>query len=314
MRARLLAVGLLLCCLSSSVVQAARINGNLVVTGSENYCLDTGSVNAYACNLLYTITSYVTGATYRVKLASTNTGAATVNLNAVGTRPIRKFVLGALVDVTAGDLCAGEVLELKYDGTAVAMQLVNPPCDAPAIPGDVTSNTATSVDGEAMLFAGTTGKSSRRATGTGAATLTAGVLGVASGTGAATLTGGVLGVASGTGLATLTGGVLGTTAAPPGAVTGTIASGTTALATASIASGACGTIQTATATGAASTDVVIASFNARPSLVAGYTAATTGTLRVDVWLSTNTVNIEVCNNTQAAIVPGALSLNWRVVR
>lgn len=45
--------------------------------------------------------------------------------------------------------------------------------------GDVTSNTATSVDGEIALFNSTTGKSIKRATGTGLAKLTAGVLGVA---------------------------------------------------------------------------------------------------------------------------------------
>lgn len=45
--------------------------------------------------------------------------------------------------------------------------------------GDVSSNTSTSVDGEVALFAGTTGKVIKRATGTGLAKLTSGVLGVA---------------------------------------------------------------------------------------------------------------------------------------
>lgn len=45
---------------------------------------------------------------------------------------------------------------------------------APA--GDISSNTSTSVDGEAVVFNGTTGKSLKRATGTGYAYLTSGVL------------------------------------------------------------------------------------------------------------------------------------------
>lgn len=45
----------------------------------------------------------------------------------------------------------------------------------PAGGGDVSSNTATSVDGEVALFNGTTGKSIKRATGTGFAKLTSGV-------------------------------------------------------------------------------------------------------------------------------------------
>jgi len=43
--------------------------------------------------------------------------------------------------------------------------------------GDFSSNTSTSVDGEIVLFSGTAGKTGKRATGTGIAKLTAGVLG-----------------------------------------------------------------------------------------------------------------------------------------
>lgn len=45
--------------------------------------------------------------------------------------------------------------------------------------GDFSSNTATSVDGEIVLFSGTGGKTGKRATGTGIAKITSGVLGTA---------------------------------------------------------------------------------------------------------------------------------------
>ena len=45
--------------------------------------------------------------------------------------------------------------------------------------GDFSSNTATSVDGEVVVFSGTGGKTGKRATGTGIAKLTSGVLGTA---------------------------------------------------------------------------------------------------------------------------------------
>ena len=45
--------------------------------------------------------------------------------------------------------------------------------------GDASTNTATSVDGEVTLFSGTGGKTLKRATGTGIATVTSGVLGTA---------------------------------------------------------------------------------------------------------------------------------------
>ncbi len=51
-------------------------------------------------------------------------------------------------------------------------------CASPSGSGDVSSNTATSVDSEVVLFNGTTGKSIKRATGTGYAKLTSGVLSV----------------------------------------------------------------------------------------------------------------------------------------
>lgn len=49
--------------------------------------------------------------------------------------------------------------------------------------GDVSSNTATSVDSEVALFSGTGGKTIKRATGTGIATLTSGVLSATATTG-----------------------------------------------------------------------------------------------------------------------------------
>jgi hypothetical protein len=101
---------------------------------------------------------------------------------------------------------------------------------------------------------------------------------------------------------------------PLGLDTLTIASGTIALATAAIASGTCATPQTATATGTLSTDTVLASFNANVTGVTGYTPATTGTLRVDVFPSANTVTAIVCNATAASITPGSVTLNYRVVR
>lgn len=96
--------------------------------------------------------------------------------------------------------------------------------------------------------------------------------------------------------------------------TTTIASGTLALATGAITSGTCTTAQTATATGTASTDTVMADFNADPTAVTGYTPAITGMLTIIKYPTTNTFNVKVCNLTAASITPGAITLNFRVVR
>jgi hypothetical protein len=100
----------------------------------------------------------------------------------------------------------------------------------------------------------------------------------------------------------------------PATATQTIASGTSALGTSAISSAACATAVTTTATGTATTDAVIASFNGDPTAVTGYIPATAGMLTIVAYPTANNVNFKVCNNTSASITPGAITLNWRVVR
>jgi hypothetical protein len=100
--------------------------------------------------------------------------------------------------------------------------------------GDFSSNTATSVDSEIVLFSGTGGKTGKRATGTGIATLTSGVLSATATTGtgsvvlatAPTLATPVLGVATATTINKVT------VTAPATASTLTIADGATLTASA----------------------------------------------------------------------------------
>lgn len=97
-------------------------------------------------------------------------------------------------------------------------------------------------------------------------------------------------------------------------VTTTIASGAKALATGAISSATCTTAQTDTATGTLTTDAIIASFNGDPTAVTGYVPLTTGMLTIIPYPTADTVNFKVCNNTAASITPGAITINWRVVR
>ena len=85
-----------------------------------------------------------------------------------------------------------------------------------------------------------------------------------------------------------------------------------ALGTAEIASGACATNVSDTATGVATTDVVNWGFNSDPTGDTGYLPA--GMLTIVAYPGTNTVNFRVCNQTAAAITPAAQTLNWRVIK
>ncbi len=93
-----------------------------------------------------------------------------------------------------------------------------------------------------------------------------------------------------------------------------IAHGAKALATGSISSAACTTAQTDTATGTATTDAIVATFNGDPTGVTGYVPLTAGMLTIIAYPTADTVNFKVCNNTTSSITPGAITLNWRVVR
>jgi hypothetical protein len=93
-----------------------------------------------------------------------------------------------------------------------------------------------------------------------------------------------------------------------------IASGTAALGTAAISSATCATVVTVAATGVATTDVVTAGFNGDPTAVTGYIPATTGMLTIIVYPTAGNINVKVCNNTSSSITPGAITLNWKVVR
>jgi hypothetical protein len=98
-------------------------------------------------------------------------------------------------------------------------------------------------------------------------------------------------------------------------LTQTIASGTIALGTSSINSGACATPVTATATGALQGDNLLVDDNASDlSGVAGYGVSTSGVLNIYKRITTNTVTFTVCNSTGGPITPGAVTLQWRVMR
>jgi len=102
-------------------------------------------------------------------------------------------------------------------------------------------------------------------------------------------------------------------------LTYTLASGSLALATSEINAGECqavsaGTTNSVAATGVATTDVITFTPNATIKAVTGYTPATTGGLTITAFPTSGYVNFDVCNWTAAAVTPGAVTVNWKVVR
>jgi len=79
------------------------------------YAQDVGSTNALAAKILPPVTALAAGIGVFIKVANTSTGACTFNLNGTGAVAVHRGNGGA---ITAGDLNAGQVAALYYDGTA----------------------------------------------------------------------------------------------------------------------------------------------------------------------------------------------------
>jgi len=87
-----------------------------------NYIADTGAADAYVVTLDPAPAAYAAGLMIQFKAVNANTGASTLNVNALGVKSIKKNVTEALA---ANDILASQVCCCVYDGTN--FQLLNKP-------------------------------------------------------------------------------------------------------------------------------------------------------------------------------------------
>jgi hypothetical protein len=84
----------------------------------RNYSVtSTGSANAYVLTYSVAPDAYYTGQRFAFKTNFAVTGAATVNVNSLGAKTIKKIVSGASTDLSSGDIASGDYIDLVYDGT-----------------------------------------------------------------------------------------------------------------------------------------------------------------------------------------------------
>lgn len=95
------------------------------VAGVQNaqyvYAADSVGTDAYAITLAPAVTAYVTGQTFIFKAGAANTGAATLNVNGLGAKTIKKAYNS---DLATGDILANQIVQVTYDGTN--MQMMSP--------------------------------------------------------------------------------------------------------------------------------------------------------------------------------------------
>lgn len=100
---------------------------------SYSYAADTGAANAYVVALTPTVSSYTAGFRCAVKAANTNTGTSTLNAGG-GAVTIKK--LNGTTNLVAGDIVAGQIFVVEYDGTN--FQMISPVATASG-GGDTTA-------------------------------------------------------------------------------------------------------------------------------------------------------------------------------
>lgn len=95
----------------------AQVRANLGIVGPGSplsYGADVGAVNALVLTLATPPTAYADGQVYLVKVANTNTGNATLNVNALGAKNIYDLYGARLI---AGFLVTGNTYEFVYNAS-----------------------------------------------------------------------------------------------------------------------------------------------------------------------------------------------------
>ena len=84
------------------------------------YALATGAVNTYAITLTPAPTAYAVWQKFTFKANLANTGTATLNVNGLGAKTIKK--LGGTTNLASGDIAINHMVEVEYNGTDFDMQ------------------------------------------------------------------------------------------------------------------------------------------------------------------------------------------------
>jgi hypothetical protein len=95
-------------------------------TGIQNqsyiYAADAQANDSYAVTLSPAPSAYATGQHFTFKANTANTGAATLNVNSLGAKTIKKVAGGVTTDLSDNDIRSGQFVDVVYDGTNFQMQ------------------------------------------------------------------------------------------------------------------------------------------------------------------------------------------------
>lgn len=89
--------------------------------GSSEYAITTGTANNYILSPAPAIVVYTTGVAFNININISNTGPSTINISGLGTKDL---VVSPNYPLAGGELLAGNVYRIVYDGTN--FQILNP--------------------------------------------------------------------------------------------------------------------------------------------------------------------------------------------
>jgi len=105
-----------------------------ILKGITTYSVMGGGTTAYTATLVPALNSYTTGQRFWLKVNVTNTGASTLTVNGTATRTIKK---NTDQDVVEGDMPAGALMEIMYDGTNMVILAISSPYAFMTTKGDL---------------------------------------------------------------------------------------------------------------------------------------------------------------------------------
>lgn len=105
-----------------TTLSTANTNITNLQTGAYHYVVTTGSANAYVA-ATPALAAYAAGNLVVFNANFTNTGSATLNLNSLGAKTIKKN--DGATNLAANDIISGQLVVVRYDGTN--FQMLSPP-------------------------------------------------------------------------------------------------------------------------------------------------------------------------------------------
>ena len=93
-----------------------------LVTSQLSYLTSVSGTNTIVGTADAQYVAYAEGDSFWLKVAVTNTGAVTLNVNTLGAKDVQKLERGGLVALVPRDLIAGMMLLVAYDGARFIVQ------------------------------------------------------------------------------------------------------------------------------------------------------------------------------------------------